>query len=145
MARAGRPPKPIEEHKRTGTYNATRHGTRGSLAVIESADAQELMPFQREALEVFDEVLTQGVHWLARTDGPALIILRDLLAERALLRPDALAGNTEARKHLREVDKQVITLLAQLGFDPASRSRLGLAEVKAKSALETLRDKQANR
>ena len=28
MARTGRPPKPLEQHKRTGTWNATRHGKR---------------------------------------------------------------------------------------------------------------------
>ena len=138
------PRKPNELLKRQGTYRADRHGA-PSLAAVAPVEPVELKPYERDALEIFDEVLAQGVHWLARTDGPALVILRDLLAERALLRPDAMAGNTEARKHLREVDKQVIGLLGQLGFDPASRSRLGLAEVKAKSALETLREKQANR
>ena len=70
-------------------------------------------------------------------------MLRDLLEEREVLRAGAMAGSTEDRKALREVDKQVISLLSELGFNPAARSRLGLAEVKAKSKLEELRERQA--
>jgi hypothetical protein len=70
-------------------------------------------------------------------------MLRSMLEERDGLRADAMAGSTEARKHLRDLDRQIMPLLAALGFDPASRSRLGLAEVKAKSKLEELRERQA--
>ena len=143
MARTGRPPKPIEEHKRTGTYNATRHGPRNALAAVAPIEVAEVSPLEREALAVFDEVLEQGVHWLARTDAPSLVMLRSLLEERDGLRVDAMAGSTEARTQLRALDKQIMPLLAALGFDPASRARLGLAEVKAKSKLEELRERQA--
>ncbi len=143
MARVGRPPKPVEEHKRTGTYNATKHGPRNALAAVAPIEPVAVSPLEREALAVFDEVLEQGVHWLARTDAPSLVMLRDMLVERAPLRMDAMAGSTEARKHLRDLDKQIMSLLADLGFNPAARSRLGLAEVKAKSKLEELRERQA--
>jgi phage terminase small subunit len=43
---------------------------------------------------------------------------------------------------LRDLDKQIIGLLSNLGFDPAARARLGLAEVKTKTKLEALREKQ---
>lgn len=145
MARAGRPPKPIEAHRRTGTYNATKHGSRGPLVAVEAVDAAEVTPFQRAALDVLDEVLSVGVHWLARTDGPSIVILRDLLEERESVRAGALAGSTEDRKALREIDKQVMSLLTDLGFNPAARARLGLAEVKAQSKLDELRERQANR
>lgn len=145
MARTGRPPKPIEDHRRTGTYNATRHGKRGALVAVDAVNAAEVTPFQRDALAVLDEVLDYGVHWLARTDAPSIVLLRDLLEERAIVRADALAGSTEARKALRAIDKQVTGLLADLGFNPAARARLGLAEVKAQSKLEELRERQARR
>ena len=142
MATRGRPRKPVEEHKRTGTYNATKHGPRNGLAAVAPIEPVEVVEPDTSVHSVLERVLADGVHWLARTDAPTVALLRDLLIERDALRPDALAGNTEARKALREVDKQVITLLAQLGFDPASRARLGLAEVKAQSKLEELRARQ---
>ena len=143
MARTGRPPKPIEDHRRTGTYNATKHGSRGPLVAVAAVEPAAVTEFQRDALTVLDEVLSFGVHWLARTDAPTIVVLRDLLEERAIVRAGALAGSTEDRKALRDIDKQVTSLLTDLGFNPAARARLGLAEVKAKSKLEELRERQA--
>ena len=136
---AGRKRLPVEELKRRGTYRADRHGT--NLAVVDPAGPVD----DRSPADAFDQVLADGVHWLARTDAPALALLRSLLDEREPLRVDAVAGSSEARKHLRDLDKQIISLLGQLGFDPASRARLGLAEVKAQSVLEKLREKQSKR
>ena len=76
-------------------------------------------------------------------DLPALTLLRQLLEERTDLRVGALAGSTEDRKALRDLDKQVMSLMGDLGFNPAARARLGLAEVKAQSKLDELRQRQA--
>ena len=71
-------------------------------------------------------------------------MLQSLLEERKPLRADALAGSTEARKALRDLDRQLIPLLGELGFNPAARARLGLAEVKTQSKLEELRSRQSH-
>ena len=134
---AGRKPKPVEAHKRTGTYRPDRHGA--NLALVEPV---EQLPHEQTAFDAFSQVMADGVGWLARTDAPALALLRSQLEEREGLRDLAFQGSTEARKALRELDKQITTLLSNLGFDPAARARLGLAEVKAKSVLEQLREKR---
>lgn len=131
------PPKPVEVKRRIGTYRADRHGGQPQLAVVEPVGA---VP-DFDPAGVFEQVLADGVHWLARTDAPTLAILRDLMAERGELRVIA-SGSMEARRALRELDKQILSTLSQLGFDPTSRARLGLAEVKAQSALEDLRSKR---
>lgn len=141
MARTGRPPKPREQLKAQGTYRPDRHA-RGALAVVDSA---EPMPHESAPADVFGEVMSQGVAWLARTDAPTLAMLRSQLDEREPLREAAVAGSVEARKMLRDLDKQIIGLLSVLGFDPAARARLGLAEVKAKSKLEELRERSLSR
>jgi len=141
MARTGRPPKPLEEHKRTGTFNVTRHGSKTALAVVEPAP---VMPHEADPGDVFAQVMAEGVVWLGRTDLPALAMLQSLLEERKPLRADALAGSTEARKALRDLDRQLIPLLGELGFNPAARARLGLAEVKTQSKLEELRSRQSH-
>jgi phage terminase small subunit len=86
--------------------------------------------------------MADGVNWLARTDAPALALLRSMLEEREGLRDLAFQGSNESRKALRDLDKQIVSLLSNLGFDPAARARLGLAEVKTKSVLEQLREKR---
>ena len=103
----------------------------------------EPLPHEVTPADAFAQVMEQGVAWLGRTDAPSLALLRSMLEERDELRATAIAGSTEARKHLRDLDKQIIGLLGNLGFDPASRSRLGLAEVKTQSKLEDLRARQS--
>ena len=140
MARTGRPPKPLEQHKRTGTWNATRHGKRqgAELAAVEPVSSE---PYEHDAFDVFVEIMQLGAPWLARTDAVRLAMLRQSLEERARLVPVA-EGSTEARKQLRELNKEISEWLSLLGFDPAARARLGLAEVKAASALEKLQAKR---
>lgn len=135
------PRKPNELLKRQGTFRADRHGS-PALAVVDPAPA---MPHEADPHDVFAQVMADGVVWLGRTDLPALAMLQSLLEERSPLRADAIAGSSEARKHLRDIDKQIISLLSELGFNPAARARLGLAEVKAKSKLEELRERQERR
>jgi hypothetical protein len=142
MPQRGRPPKPTEEKRRLGNPGGRALTPAGAeLAVVPPLPATLADQTPAEALE---KVMQRGVHWLAETDGPAVALLRELLEERGELKAAIDAGVGD-RKALRDVDKQAIALLAQLGFDPASRSRLGLAEVKAASKLEGIRASQAKR
>jgi hypothetical protein len=42
------------------------------------------------------------------------------------------------RNQLRDLDREIVRNLASLGFSPEMRSRLGLAEVRAQHAIESL-------
>ena len=137
MAPRGRPPKPVEQHKRTGTYNATKHG-RGALVAVE---AVELEPVFRPAADLFVEIMQAGSAWFAKSDSVQLAMLRESLEERERLLPVA-ESSTEARKQLRELNREIADWLTQLGFNPTARARLGLAEVKAASTLEKLQAKR---
>jgi hypothetical protein len=54
-------------------------------------------------------------------------------------------GDWHDRKALRELEKNIVNNLSLLGFTPADRSRMGVAEVKARSKLEELRAKRDER
>ena len=145
MARTGRPPKPQEQKRRQGTYRSDRDRTQGSTALA-VVPAVEPAPLERPAAEIFGQVLSDGVHWLAVTDSPTLVILREQLEEREILRAIVLEhGRADDRKALRDLEKAIRESLSACGFDPAARTRLGLAEVKAKSKLEEIRDRQHRR
>ena len=66
---------------------------------------------------------------------------------RELLREEFLADPTERKVNmsLLETEKLIQSSLSLLGFTPSDRSKLGLAEVKAKSKLEELMDRRASR
>jgi len=138
MAPRGRPPKPVEQHRRTGTFNAAKHN-RGALVAVDPVD---LEPFQRQAADLFADIMQAGSAWFARTDGVQLAMLRESLEERERLLPVA-ESSTEARKQLRELNREIADWLTQLGFNPTARARLGLAEVKAASTLEKLQAKRS--
>lgn len=140
----GRNPKPLEQLKRQGTYRPDRHGP-GKF----EHEPVEVEPVARPTLEgraadVYDQILGQGAAWLARTDAVRLVMLRDSLAERERLLMLA-EESLEARRELRALNKEISEWLSALGFDPASRARLGLAEVKTRSKLQELLDAQARR
>ena len=143
MARTGRPPKPLEQHKRTGTWNATRHGKAQGVAIaaVEPVDVQ---PYELDATDIFTDIMQAGAPWFARTDGIRLAMLRESLEERARLLPIS-ESSTEARKQLRELNREISDWLSMLGFDPAARARLGLAEVKAASVIDKLQAKRDKR
>ena len=141
MPRTGRPPKPLEAKRRTGRTSTTDSGGRklpakGALAVVPSTEP-ELVDL--DAASVMGRILSDGVAWLGKTDTVGLVMLRETLEERTEVRDRALAGSSEARRELRALNAEVITLMSRLGFDPAARAQLGLAEVKAQSKLEELR------
>jgi len=104
------------------------------------------MPTEAQPLpQVLQDVLRMGVSWLARTDAVALALLRSMLEEREPLRVDAVAGSTESRKALRDLDRQIAGLLSSLGFTPTDRTRMGVAEVQAVSKLEAIQARAAKR
>lgn len=140
---AGRPPKPVEQKRRTGNPGKRALPTAGALAVVPAVNPG---PLEMPASEVFSAVLSEGVHWLAQTDSPTLVILREQLEERDVLRRLVMEnGRADDRKALRDLEKAIRESLSACGFDPAARTRLGLAEVKAKSKLEEIRDRQHRR
>jgi hypothetical protein len=138
---AGRPPKPIEQHRRTGTLRPVRHGARAGLAVVAPVDS---LPYELEAADVFRHIMEAGAPWFAATDSIRLSMLRESLEERARLMDHAEASS-ESRRQLRELNKEISEWLSMLGFDPAARSRLGLAEVKAQSVLEKMQAEKDKR
>jgi len=98
------------------------------------------VPVELDPAATIMDVFDAARAWLATTDTVAMALLRESLEERTIVRAAVMATNSpDARKSLRELDKQIISQLSALGFDPAGRARLGLAEVKAQSTLEKLK------
>ena len=63
----------------------------------------------------------------------------DLLLARAMWRA---SGSEKDAKTYISLSKEVTSCLSTLGLDPSARGRLGLAQVKARSRLEEMRDRK---
>lgn len=133
----GRHPKPVEQKRALGNPGKRALPGGGNLAAVA---AIEIDPVDLDPVITLEAVFSAGRAWLASTDTVACAMLRESIEERSALRALVMQSqSTDARKALRDLDKQIIGQLSLLGFDPAARSRLGLAEVKAQSTLEKLR------
>lgn len=159
----GRPPKPIEQKRRTGNPGKRQLPSRRETVALEPADGIPPVP------------ISLGEHgrnlWAYIWGGPAkawlspqVDVLRvttvcqlqddiagyqrdiarmDTLLEEPIVTPaGVLAGIRIVPNPLIKLRNDALKLLdreqSALGFDPVSRSRLGLAEVKIKSKLEEL-------
>ncbi len=142
MGRRGPAPKPIETHKRQGTYRPERHGR--LVLPVELPDAPaDLHPTAAAAWNIIGgHVKTAGV--IARVDLYALRLLcesiklyldaQDEIEERGVtLIEMSTVGNEKtvinpAVRVRSQVWREIVKLLTQFGMTPASRTGLTAGE-----------------
>jgi hypothetical protein len=142
------PAKPIEMKRKLGNPGKRAMPGEGSLMEIEGGWREPLRPLGDAGMQLWHEVFEVGGLWISsRTDVQLLQMVCELLDRREILREEFLADPTERKVNmsLLETEKLIQTSLSLLGFTPSDRSKLGLAEVKAKSKLEELMERRANR
>lgn len=150
MARTGRPPKPIELKRRVG--NPGHRPLPKGITAIQPAVVVMEPPARGDDL-VAALMSGPAAAWIAQPDRVLLLeLVREAWDERARLREDiARNGYGDGRYARQEVarlahlERTLTTWLSLLGLSPTDRSRLGVAEVKARSKLEALRDRRASR
>ena len=144
------PPKPIEVKRKLG--NPGQRALPDSSETILIEPISDLPEPHRQlfdaGLELWNRTWSMGQLWISpKTDIELLLMTCEMLDGRVRLRA-YVWNNPEAwreRKALRELEKNITNSLSLLGFTPTDRSRLGVAEVKAKSKLEELRAKRDQR
>lgn len=143
---AGRPAKPTEIKRKLGNP-----GKRAlpNTAVVQYLEQSMVIPDPSRPLlkygkEFWDKVWGSGLSWIsANTDAELLLMTCELVDERWNLRVRVMQSNDwRERRALRELDDRIIRNLSLLGFTPADRSKLGVAEVKAISKMEALKRRQ---
>ena len=144
------PPKPIEVKRKLGNpgQRALPHSSETILIEPISDLPEPHRQLFDAGLELWNRTWSMGQLWISpKTDIELLLMTCEMLDERVRLRA-YVWNNPEAwreRKALRELEKNITNSLSLLGFTPTDRSRLGVAEVKAKSKLEELRAKRDQR
>ena len=146
---AGRPTKPTEVKRKLGNPGGRALPDTDLVqylpAVLEVPEPPR--PLLKYGREFWDKVWGAGLTWIsANTDAELLLMTCELVDERWNLRIKVMqSGEWRERRALREIDSRIISNLSLLGFTPADRSRLGVAEVKAISKMEALKRRQAER
>ena len=140
---AGRPSKPTELKRKLGNPGRRPLPESNMVqylpAVVSVPDPAR--PLLKYGKEFWDKVWGSGLSWIsANTDAELLLMTCELVDERWNLRVRVMQSNDwRERRALRELDDRIIRNLSLLGFTPADRSKLGVAEVKAISKMEALK------
>lgn len=128
----GRPRKPIEVKRRTGNPGKRALPAKAELVAVAPVSGGLDEITVEQALE---RSLAAGKAWLAESDALGVVLLREALEHLADLKADPKTKPADFQKALTLVN----TFAGQCGFTPATRTAMGLAEVKAASKMEALR------
>ena len=140
---AGRPAKPTEVKRKLGNPGRRPLPDSSVVQYLEPVVSvpDPARPLLKYGREFWDKVWGSGLSWIsANTDAEILLMTCELVDERWNLRVRVMQSNDwRERRALRELDDRIIRNLSLLGFTPADRSKLGVAEVKAISKMEALK------
>ena len=142
MATRGRPPKPLEQKRLLGNPGKRALPKPESLQILPRAVElpEPSRPLGKPGRDLWDRVWQSGIAWISPdTDAEILLMTCELVDERWNLRARVLKSeDSRERRNLNQLTKLLQENLSLLGFTPADRTRLGVAEVKAASKLEEL-------
>ena len=156
MTRTGPPPTPNERKRRLGNPGRRPLPALASVAALAAAVDPAPVHLDDDGRALWDLVSRAAV-WLAPSDLPTLTLLCELADRRAVFvalleESGPVLANPSGRLvanpivgMLSTLERQIVDLSSLLGLTPADRTRLGVAEVKATSALEDMINRRARR
>lgn len=136
----GRPATALEVKRLTGNPGQRRLPDEKDTIAVKGGYVEPHQPLDWAGQLLWDRVYSQGQTWVANTDVEALMIVCKQLDRQVRLeqlsqeKPD----DFHLMRQLLELEKAIMSGLGQLGFTVDSRSRLGLAEIKAESMFQRL-------
>jgi hypothetical protein len=149
MSPAGRPSKPIEQKRLLGNPGKRAMPDENSVVLLQQVEQtpEPPRPLLKYGQDLWDRIWGMAATWVSDTSDLELLTMTcEMVDERWNLRVKVMQSDDAVmRRGLRELDRQIVSNLSLLGFTPSDRSRLGVAEVKAKSKLEELMDRRASR
>lgn len=126
---SGRKPKPIERKARIG--NPGKRALPKNVIVLPSVEPDVVpipaRPLGRFGSEMWERVWLSGAVWLKpKIDSELLLICCELVDERMVLRGRVASDASlwRERRGLRELDRQITSILNDLGFSPTERGNL---------------------
>lgn len=146
MANMGRPPVPTERKRMLGNPGKRPLPKQEEMVLLEPAVEIPEPPRQlfEYGQQLWDRAWSLGTRWVSPvSDIELLLTVCEQVDERVRLRASVWNNNrADERRALRELERQIVQNLSLLGFTPTDRSRMGLAEVKAKSIAQELMAKR---
>jgi P27 family predicted phage terminase small subunit len=150
----GPPPKPNEIKRKTGNPGKRKLPKASNVIALPpvASNAPEHLGPQGKELWA---AMRERAAWLAETDRATLLLVCEMWDRRAdlmtrLAASDPVLYTDKGYAYanpivgmLSTMERDIARLFGVLGFTPADRTRMGLAEVKAQSKLAELRERSS--
>jgi hypothetical protein len=141
------PAKPAELKRALGNPGRRPLPDEANVHSVPGGYVAPLRPLLEAGTQLWEETFKYAP-WIARTDAALLQLTCEQIDRREQMR-ELMVGlgpdDWHMFKQLNDIETQIVSNFGKLGFSPDSRSRLGLAEVKAQSKLEELLARKAER
>jgi len=137
------PPKPTEQKRLIGNPGRRPLPSPTEVMPLPSGKPDQLAPLNDRGQKLFDMASELGEQWISPASDAIILQHAAELAdmtERVRLAAEQTLDNQMLMRY-NDLAKTLNSTLGLLGFSPADRTRLGLAEVKRVSKVEELRAK----
>ncbi len=136
----GRPATSIEQKRLTGNPGQRKLPDIATTVPLTGGYREPHQPLQWAGQMLWDRTYSLGKSWIAESDVELLLIACKQLDRQTELESIWQENKTDfhVMRQLLELEKEIVSNLGKLGMTVDSRARLGLAEIKAKSAYESL-------
>jgi len=136
----GRPATPLEQKRLTGNPGQRKLPSPDTTIAVQGGYRQPHQPLEWAGQQLWDRTFKMGKTWIAESDVELLLIACKQLDRQIDLQGIWLEDKKDfhVMRQLLELEKEIVNNLSKLGMTVDSRSRLGLAEIKAKSMFEEL-------
>ena len=150
----GPQPKPNEVARKLGNPGRKKLPNKSNLVALPTLPDERPESLGAAGARFWDDAVSTCRGWLASSDYQILRMCAEAMDRRAfmlnVLATEGWSIVTDKGypyKHplvspLLDLETQITKWMSALGMTPSDRSRLGLAEVKAQSVLEQLRQKR---
>ena len=131
---SGRRPKPVEQKRRIGNPGGRKLPSQAQIVALPSLASnvpEPHRPLGTHGKELWHRIWTSGAAWLRPAlDGDLILMACEMTDERTVLRQIVFTNQSawRERRALREIDRQITSLLSQIGFSPTDRASLGIGE-----------------
>ena len=153
---AGRPPKPTELKRAQGNPGKQKLPKLANVVPLPQVTSKAPDHLSERQQKLWSDLRSHAI-WIADTDQPMLQLLCEKLDRRneliaKLENSDEILYTDKGYAYanplvgmLSTIETEITKLFSLLGLTPTDRTKLGVAEVKARSVLDDLIEKRANK
>jgi len=142
------PTKPLELKRKLGNPGRQKLPDINTTITLTAGYVEPHQPLGVAGTLLWERVFNLGATWISPRSDVELLLITCKQLDRQLLFEAQVSERPEdfhASRQLLELENAIVRNLGLLGLSVDSRSKLGLAEIKAESKLEQLKSRQQER